>query len=99
MSFRLPANPPRADLVLEVTALARKGPQRVDLTLNGAPLCSRELGNGDARISCPLPDGFADSGVTLKIEVSYTSSPSEWGEPDNRSLGIGLRTLSIQPRG
>ena len=98
VSFRLPAKPARVDLVLDVSVLARKGPQRVDLSVNATPLCSRELESGDARIACSLPEDLAGRGVTLKVETSYASSPSEWGEPDSRSLGIGLRTLSLQPR-
>jgi hypothetical protein len=83
-------------LVLEATALARKGPQTVRLMLDDKLLCERELTTtGDVTIACPLPSEIRDF-LELTVETSYATSPQEFGEPDARDLGIGLRKLTLK---
>ena len=86
----------RRRLEIEVTALVKKGPQQATVTINGRPSCSRILTwSGDTTLDCPLPPGL--QGLTrISIATSYASSPKDWGSTDTRSLGIGLRAISLK---
>jgi hypothetical protein len=83
-------------LVLRATALVRKGPQHVQVKIDDRVLCGRDLArSGDVAIECPLP-GELRGPLVLVVETSYATAPSEFGEADGRSLGIGLHSLSLR---
>jgi len=86
----------QARLVLELTVLAKKGSQHIAVAIDGEPACERETSeSGNLDMICNLP---SDAWGAMKIEInlSYASSPKEWGEMDNRILGVGFRGLDLR---
>ena len=97
VSFRLGKPGNGRSISLAVTGLVRKGPQVISLSIAGTPVCQHTLiQSGETTITCPWPAGI-EGPIALRIETSYASSPREWGEADDRQLGIGLRHLSVSP--
>jgi hypothetical protein len=86
----------RRHLTFALTALVKKGPQRVAVSINGEERCSQMLTeSGAAILSCDLPDG-AEGPTKIEISASYASSPRDWGADDSRALGIGLRSMTLE---
>jgi hypothetical protein len=90
-------NPTRRNrLTLALTALIKRGPQRVAVSINGDERCSQIVTeNGNTSLSCKLPDGVKGP-TKIEISTSYASSPRDWGEADSRALGIGLRSVGLE---
>jgi len=94
LSFDLSEERP-SKLVLSITGLIKHGPQRLVVAVNGADLCSRVLtASGDYDLACVLPESIRGK-TTVSITTSYATSPHDWGEADNRSLGVGLRRMTL----
>ncbi len=90
-----PTPRPPKRLLLNITALAPRGPQRLAIAIDGVERHAVELAqSGDAVIACALPPGLAGP-VKIGLSTSYASSPRDWGADDARRLGVGLRGLAL----
>ena len=87
---------PAKRLLLNITALVTREPQRIAVAINGVERRAVDLaGSGDIVIVCALPDRL--SGPTkIVVSTSYACSPKDWGADDQRSLGVGLRSLALE---
>jgi peptidoglycan/LPS O-acetylase OafA/YrhL len=85
----------RHRLTLSLTALIKKGPQRITASINGDVRCAQIVTqSGPTTLSCELPEG-AKGPTKIEISTSYASSPRDWGENDSRDLGVGLRSIEL----
>lgn len=79
-------------------SLAHKGPQIIDIAVDGQIICEKRIETeGEVRFLCPLP-ARASGLMKMSVLVSYVSCPQEWGVADNRILGFGLKSIKIAQR-
>ena len=97
IAVNIAASPrPPKRLLLDINALAPRGPQRLAIAIDGVERHAVDLADsGDAVVACPLPAGLAGP-VEIGLSTSYASSPRDWGSDDARQLGVGLRGLSLE---
>ncbi|HTG34703.1 MAG TPA: sulfatase [Thermoanaerobaculia bacterium] len=75
----------------------RPAPVRVTLSVNRHPVLEAELPGGPFRLSAPLTGAPLDDPALVEVTTDSAFVPARHGLADNRSLGLYLTAICLEP--